>query len=618
MPAYERINMNLALRVRASFAVLLVCFFVLGLRLWYLQIVQGAFFREKSENNRLRSVYIPPPRGLILDRDGVVLAKNRPSFNIELVVEDTPDPEKTIGILASIVGQDPSQLHAQLKSQRSRRPFEPKVVLKDVSRDVVAKVAARRYELPGIIVSVIPARQYVYGDFAAHVLGYIREINRNQLDSPKYAGYRMGDLVGQYGVEARWERSLQGQRGIQAVIVNATGSRIAEASYDPERAGHNLTLTVDIDVQRAADDAMKNEKGAVVAMDPNTGEILALTSAPRFDPNMFTSEISAEQWQDLTSGKEQKLNNRAVQGAYHPGSVFKIFMDVAGLAEGVIGQRETVFCPGSMTVGHRVFHCHKHSGHGSVDHFGGLVQSCDVFFYTVGTRLGVDRIHDYATRFGLGEVTGLDIGEENPGLIPSTAWKKSYYKNPEDQKWYLGETPSVSIGQGAVTVTPLQIARGVSAVVNGGKVMKPYLVKKIEAGDGSFKDDDFKPEVVGNADVEKWVLDTVRKDMEGVVNDPRGTGKRAKLNEDLGISVGGKTGTAQVASGARTRVGEALSDHAWYVGVAPIEKPQIVVAALIENGGHGGVVAAPVVKQVMEAFFYKHLKQEGTSVSNVD
>jgi penicillin-binding protein 2 len=604
LTTYERPTLNLAVRARIALALLFLCFFAIGLRLWFLQIINGEYFRDKSENNRLRSVYIPPPRGLIYDRNGNTLVKNRPSFNIELVPEDSPDPRGSVIKLAHITGKDQNELLEAIKQQRKRRPFEPKVLIRDTTRDVVAKVIARRYDLPGVIVSVAPARHYVFGDLAAHVLGYIREITRQQLENPRYANYRLGDMVGQYGIESVWERLLQGQRGVQAVIVNAMGTKIGEASFDAERAGHNLTLTLDLESQKAADEALRDKRGAIVAMNPGTGEIIAMSSSPRFDPNLFTGEVSPEAWADLVSGSEKKLNNRAVQGSYHPGSVFKIFMSTAGLSEGVITPRDTVFCHGGLTVGNHFFRCHKKTGHGSVSLFEGVVQSCDVYFYTVGQRLGIDRIHDYAVRFGLGMPTGLELVEESAGLVPSTAWKKSYYKNPEEQKWYPGETPSVAIGQGAVVLTPLQIARGISALVNGGFVLRPYLVKKVESEDGTFRDDSFTPKILGKLDVEPWITETVRQGLVGVGNDPLGTGRRAQLGPEFpGITVAGKTGTAQVVGMEHGAVGKELKDHAWFAGYAPADKPELVVVALVENGGHGGVESAPLVRQVMEAFF---------------
>ena len=603
--SFERSSFNVTFRTQVAFCVSLIFFMILGARLWYLQVVQRDYFRERAENNRLRTVFIPPPRGLILDRGGKVIAKNRPAFDIDFVPEDAPHPREVVLKLAEILKRAPSELQEQLGSQNKRRRFEPKLLLRDVDRDTVAQIMARRFELPGILVTVTPTRDYVEGELAPHVLGYLREITGDQLKSPDFSGYRSGDLVGQFGLESQWERFLQGTRGVQRVIVNANGAKIGEASSEPSLPGHDIQITLDTDVQHAAKKAMEGKSGAVIALDARTGEILALTSAPTFDPNIFTQQISTDEWRELTTGPKRRLNNRVVQGEYPPGSVFKIIMAVAALAEGVTNTDERVNCPGWYQLGSRKFHCHKKEGHGSVDLKEAMMMSCDVYFYTMGQRLGVDRIHDYAVRFGLGSKTGLKLVSEATGLIPSTEWKRRFFKKPEDQKWYPGETPSVAIGQGAVTVTPLQIARALAALVNGGKVLTPHLVKAIRSVDGNFKDDDFKPEVQSELGVDPKILKTVRDTLFGVVNDKRGTAIRARLDDAFGITVAGKTGTAQAASLQLSAGNEQLGDHAWFAAYAPTDNPEIVVVTLVENGGHGGVTSAPVVKQVMEAYFSK-------------
>ncbi|NMC63093.1 MAG: penicillin-binding protein 2, partial [SAR324 cluster bacterium] len=303
----EKPQLNLTLRITLAFGVVLGAFFIIALRLWYLQILRGDFFRDRSENNRLRTIYLPPPRGLILDRNGIMLAKTRPSFNVELIAEDCPDPKSTIARLSQLLAVDNNMLMERLKDHKRRRRFEARLLLKDVSRDTVAIVSAHKWELPGVIINVVPTRDYQFQSVAAHVIGYIREINKNQLENPKFAGYQMGDEVGQYGLEARWEKTLQGKRGVQNIIVNATGSKVKDFSFEPEKAGHNLTLTLDLKVQQAADLALQGKRGAIVAMDPRNGEILAMSSSPAFDPNIFTRDISTELWNELTTGKGKIL-----------------------------------------------------------------------------------------------------------------------------------------------------------------------------------------------------------------------------------------------------------------------------------------------------------------------
>jgi len=593
MPAIEKNGLNMQMRVRRAFALACTAFLLIVATLWYLQVVRGAHYRERSENNRLRAVFVPPPRGVILDRNGEVLVKNRPAFNVELVLEDCPKPDAVIDRLAAILDVDAEEIRARLKTQGSRRRYEPKVLLKDIDRDRVARVMAHRYELPGVVVNVTPTRDYPHGNVAAHVLGYIREISQSQLEAERYKEYRRGDIIGQFGVESTLEPQLRGKRGVEFVVVNATGSRIGGSSFDPASPGADVRLTIDLPAQRAADTALRNKAGAVVALSPKTGEILALSSTPAFDPNIFTSELEPATWRELTTGRARPMTNRAVQGTYAPGSVFKMIVAAAALAEGVTTPSERIFCPGYLNFGGRPFKCHKHSGHGSVDLYDSLVQSCDVYYYTIGQRLGVDRIHDYALRFGLGKPTGLELVHEARGIIPSTEWKRTFFKNPANKKWFPGETLSVAIGQGAVTTTPLQLALSMAALVNGGFVVRPSLTV---SGDG-------EPSERRAIEVDGKIRKIVADALIGVVADPRGTGHRARLPADLGVSVGGKTGTAQVVSLEKAGGHAHLADNAWFVGFAPAEDPAIVVAALVENGGHGGSAAAPVVRAVMEAFF---------------
>lgn len=608
--SYEKISINVGLRIKVALGICTALFFLVILRLWYLQILRGDYFRDRSENNRLRTVFLAPPRGNILDRHGRVLVRNRPAFNIDLVTEDSLDPQQTVRNLAQILGLDPEALVSKVtRPQRKRRRFEAKLILKDMSRDMLARVVARRHALPGVQINVVPAREYVYGEFATHALGYIREVTSGELESASYSGYRSGDLVGKSGVEKAQEYLLHGQRGVRQVIVNALGTRIGESYFEAERAGHNVTATLDYDLQLAAEKGLKDQTGAVVALNPHTGEVLAMVSHPGFDPNIFTGELTPEVWRSLVFGEENRLNNRAVQGLYPPGSVFKMIMATAGLAEEVISPQEFIRCPGYFRVGRsRLFRCHKKAGHGLMNLKNALKQSCNVYFYTVGQRLGVDRIHAYATHLGLGLKTGLGLVEEPAGLIPSTEWKRTYFMRAEDKKWYPGETPSVSIGQGAVVVTPLQVARALAALVNGGKVMRPYIVSKIESHDGSFKDESFAPEQVDNVGADPKVLKHVREGLFAVVNEAGGTGRRARLDEKYGVTVGGKTGTAQLRNTENMQAES--KDLAWFAGYAPADKAELVVVALVEAGGHGGVTAAPIVRQVMEAYFKDRVRAE--------
>lgn len=604
MYSYEKLSVNPQPRVAGALAIVLATFFVLTARLWFLQVIRGEHFKELSENNRVRTVFIPPPRGEMQDRNGIVLVKNRPSFNVELSMTDVRDLDQVLARLAQIVDLPVESLKERVEKQPAPR-FRPRILMRDIPRDLVAQIVSRQSELPGIRIQPLPLRWYIHGDFAAHVVGHIREISRKELSQPRYQPYyRAGDLIGKFGLEMQWEHYLQGRRGTREIVVNVHGSKIRE--FPPrERAypGNTLQLTLDYHIQKRADEVMQDKKGAVVALDPNTGDVLALSSAPRFDPNIFTGELSEKEWASLVAGPERPLNNRAVQGTYPPGSVFKMIMGVAGLAEKVVSNETTAYCPGFHRFGNRTYHCHKRTGHGTVDLIEALMVSCDVYFYILGQRLGVNRIHEYATRFGLGTPTGLELVHEASGLVPSTEWKKRRYAGTEEARWFPGETLSVAIGQGATTSTPLQIAVAMAALVNGGKVLKPRLVQGVLSASGEVRDNSFGVDVVRNVEVDSSVLAVVRKGMEEVVQNIKGTGKRARLPEEWGISVAGKTGTSQVVSLDRKGDDSRFEHHAWFVGYAPAEKPEIVVAALLENAGHGGVAAAPVVQQVLSSYF---------------
>lgn len=602
--ASEKLHINVPLRAMMFFGLGISFFFIIALRLWYLQVIHGGEFRIQAENNRRRTFFVPPARGVILDRNGHILVKNRPSFNIEFITEDSPDPEATIEELSQIVHVPSKDLIKRLAENGKRRRFEPKILVRDVDRDLLAKVASQKYRLPGVIINVVPTREYVHGTLAAHVLGYIGEISGEQLERRKSDGYMIGDIVGKYGVEGIMEKDLQGKRGRQEIIVDATGNRIDidKDSSEPDAPGHAVSLSIDYEVQQAAETAMDGKKGAVVALDPNTGEVLALVSHPAFDPNMFTHQVSQQDLTDLYSGKEKKLRDRAIQDTYAPGSVFKIFMSVAGLATGEITPNWKATCPGSYRFGGRDFHCWKKTGHGVVDLHSAIVQSCDVFFYNLGHKLEIDAISKYAMLFGLGEKTGIELDSEEAGVMPSREWKHK----AKHERWYPGETISVSIGQGYIAITPMQIARGLAAIVNGGKVFVPTVVKRVQSKDGTFSDE-IKPNLLRQLDIKPELLEIVKEGMAGVVGDPRGTGHNASLKKEFGIDVGGKTGTAQVAALQLHKKGTATDDHAWFAGYAPVNNPQIVTVALVENGGHGGSAAAPVVKLAMEAFFDKRM-----------
>jgi penicillin-binding protein 2 len=602
MPFADRPNINLSPRIKGAAILVVFLISLLVIRLWYLQILKGSYFRNLSENNRIRSVYIQAPRGLIFDRNGELWASNRPAFNVELIKEDCPDEKKVLAKIEEIVELPAGSLSLNSPLSRRRRPFEPRVIMKDVSREVVAKIEARKAELPGVVIEATPTRDYLQGELGAHVTGYIREITKDQLDDSKYAGYQQGELVGQFGLESHLEEMIHGVRGLKRIEVNAMGVRIGEFSSESERMGNDIHLTINSEMQRAAVEGLAGKKGAVVALDVNTGEILTMVSMPAYDPNIFTGEVKPDVWNDLINGRPSKLNNRVLQAAYPPGSVFKVITGLAGLSEKVVTPRDKVYCPGYYQFAGRNYRCHKKTGHGYVDFESALIQSCDVYYYSLATKLGIDVINSYATRLGLGAPSGLGLAHESRGLVPSTEWKRLYFKKPEDKVWYPGETLSVVIGQGATTTTPVQIAKMIAAIANGGKLLRPQLVREIRGGDNNLLQG-FTPEVLSQIDLDPNILKLVRKALVGVVNDPRGTGGRSKLKKFPDRIVAGKTGTSQVVALEARLKHEDFEDHAWFAAYAPEEAPEVAVAVLVENGGHGGAAAAPVAGMVLEKYF---------------
>ncbi|MBW2348445.1 MAG: penicillin-binding protein 2 [Deltaproteobacteria bacterium] len=586
---------------RATLVVLAV-FALLVLRLWFLQIVNGWNYRAQSENNRIHLQDIPPFRGLIFDRHGRMLVDNRPAYDLCLIPEEIQDRRALFARLKRLVGLDPALVKERLREAPRGYPFRPVRVKRGLSRDDLAVIETHRFNLPGVTIRVAPQRVYLYGALAAHVLGYLGEISDKELRSGEYPENRPGDLIGKSGVELRWNRQLNGIRGGAQVEVDAAGRRLRTISRVPPTPGANLYLTLDFRLQRLAERLLEGKRGAVVAMDPRSGEILAMASSPAFDPNRFIKGIDKKSWERMVRGGSFPLQNRATAGQYPPGSVFKIVVAVAALEEGVVTPEEKIVCHGSYTLGNRVYRCWKKWGHGAVDFHRAVVESCDVYFYELGKRLGVDRIARYARMLGLGSKTGLDLGGERPGLIPTTRWKWKRWGTP----WQGGETLSTAIGQSFVLATPIQAANLIATIFNGGNLYVPQVTRWLGGG-GRGALQEFRPVKRGKAHISPKTLALLREALTGVVNEPRGTGSRARVE---GVTVAGKTGTAQVVAMEREKVrGEKeklppeFNDHAWFVAAAPAENPLLAVAVLIENGGHGGSAAAPIAGSLMRAFF---------------
>jgi penicillin-binding protein 2 len=595
-------------------AFMLLVFGVFFVRLFQLQVIQTDDLRLRSLHNSVRTLRVEAPRGDIVDRDGRVLAATRPAFGVQMIPHDVRHPDVVIPALAQLIDRDPRELRTQIGTPRGRLRFQPIRLAGDLSDEQYAGVESHLFALPGVVSDRRPRRHYVGGELLAHVLGYIGEIQSGQLAQRSYADYQQGEVIGQAGIEGVEQEALRGRAGGVNQIVDVAGRVIADIDKIDPVPGGSVQLTIDIDLQAAAEAAFLPETpdeharvGSAVALDVHSGDVLAMVSKPSFDPNEFAGGIEAVNWKRLLADKLKPIQNRAISGQYPPGSTYKAIVAAAGLQAGLIDPNRRIFCPGYFRLGNRTYKCWKHEGHGSVDLHRALVESCDVYFYTVGRDLGIDRLFQIATGFSLGHPTGIPLPHESSGLIPSSEWKQRVRKEP----WLAGETISASIGQGFNLVTPLQLAVAYGAIANGGTIVRPRLVLRTSDADGRLVD---VPAVESSVrvPVRREFLDLVRSGLEGVVEEPHGTGARARVT---GVRVAGKTGTAQAVALKRTEgIDEAkmpweLRDHAWFVGFAPAEAPEIVVAALVEHGGHGGSAAAPVVQKVLQRYFEKRAVQ---------
>ena len=595
-PIEDRRSVTIRLVVlQVGFAVV---FAMLAFSFWYFQVVQHQKFKELAENNHQRTIALRAPRGVMLDRNGEVLVENRSSFTISIVREHTKDLDRTIRDLSAVAGLDVKYVQEVVNRYRREPAYRPIVVVEDASLAQVAAVLARKAEMPDVQVDKVPTRQYPADSFAAHLFGYVGEASEGQVET---GGLHSGAIVGQAGVEKTYNKLLMGEDGARLVKVNSMGREIDLVDEIPPTSGRRVQLTIDNDLQRAAEEGFKagGFNGAAVVMDPRTGEVLAFTSRPGYDPNDFAAGVERATWNGLLNDPLKPLQNRAIQGLYSPGSTFKIVVAVAALEESVVSPNFRVSCGGGATFYGRYFQCHKKGGHGSVDMREAMEKSCNVYFYTLGNMTGVDKIHKWATLLGLGEKTGIDLPNEVSGLVPSTEWKRKRY----NEKWYAGETISVSIGQGQVSITPVSLAVMMSTVANGGTRFIPQLLKAVDEGKG------WKP-VQPQAPKSRVQLkpETVQALHDGLfyVVNRAGTGGRARIP---GRDVSGKTGTAQVISltggkQAAGRTARDLRDHGWFVFFAPRDNPEIAGAIFGEHNEHG-YYSAPIAKYVIETYFAK-------------
>ena len=592
---------------RALYAAFVLLFFfaIIVSRLWFLQIQKGEYYRNLADSNRVRYLEVAAPRGNVVDRYGREIVTNRPSFNVVWVREDNKIDDEWLKKITKILGIDVSEILEKIRKMAHNPGHIPVRLAEDIDWETVAKIENNRMDLPGIKIEVVPLRVYHWGNHASHLIGYLAEINKEDLAASEQGVYRGGDLVGKMGLERLREKDLRGEKGRNYMEVNALGFEQKNLKGIEPLPGNDLRLTLDMELQKAAEEIMDEHDyaGAVVALEANSGRLLVLASAPALHIDEFVGGISHKAWKGMLDNPHHPLVNKLVQGQYPPGSTYKPITAVAGLAEGVITPDSVIYCPGYYRFGNRTYRCWKRGGHGAVNLKRALAESCDVYFYQVGQRLGVDRLAKYAKLFGFGHRTGVEMEHEKAGLVPTAAWKKNRF----GKSWQEGETLSIAIGQGFNLVTPVQLALMTAALANGGTLYKPTLVEEVKDPDGHVIES-FKPVVLERLKGQGRNLKLVREGLVEAVNGKRGTGKRARVS-DKSILVGGKTGTAQVVRLKQySHLKEAdipykYRDHALFICFAPAENPEIVVAVVVEHGLHGGSAAAPVARAVLEKYF---------------
>lgn len=594
-------------RIKIATFIAWLIFSIMVIRLFQMCIIEKETYVKLSEINRQKIIPVEPKRGIIYDRNGVPLVKNMPYFVAVLSPEYVP--AEKLPEIGNFLNISTDELIEKIKNRRSE--LEPVVIKEGLTFEEVARIEARHSDYPGLSILATTIRTYLHGTTGAHLIGYLGRVTEEQWKSLSLEGVPPNAFVGQWGVEKIYDQALRGKYGKKIIEVDAMGHQIRLLGEVPPENGRDIVLSIDIELQRAMEEAYGSRAGAFVALNPLTGEILALGSLPSFDPNRFARGIDPEYWQRLSEDPGHPLLNRVFQSQYPPGSVFKIITAIAALEEGIIKPSTTFHCSGGIPFGNRYFRCWKKEGHGTMNLKQAIVESCDVYFYEVGRLVGIDRIAKYAKALGLGTPSGLEIVSEKKGIVPSSEWKLKAIGQP----WYPGETLSASIGQGYVSTTPFQLARMIAAIANGGSLKTPTLLK-IQGppmGQNLVQQTTDSSNGRGSEEgltISEKTLNFIRDSLKGVVNDDTGTGGAARLEH---IEVAGKTGTAQVISKALDghKLSEKQRDHAWFVAFAPVQNPEIAMAVFVEHGGHGGAVAAPIARVGLEKFF----KKKGESIS---
>ncbi|MGQ0732639.1 MAG: penicillin-binding protein 2 [Acidobacteriota bacterium] len=582
-------------RLSALRAVVLSVFAVLAGTFWFLQVAQHARYEAMAEDNHQRTLPLRAPRGIIFDRHGEVVVENRHSFNISILREYSKDLDRTIDLLAAVTGVSAGEVRELVSRRRHEAVFRPIVVITDASLAQVAAVTARRRELPDVVIQEVPTRRYPSDSLAAHLIGYVGEANETQVTD---GGFALGAIVGQTGVEKAYNQMLMGEDGARRVVVNSIGREIRELDELPPVEGRRIRLTIDLAMQKAAEEAFRafGYWGSAIVLDPRTGDVLTLVSLPAYDPNAFSSGIGRAAYNALLTDQLRPLQNRAIQGRYSPGSTFKLVVATAALEEGVVSPSQQIFCGGGATFYGRYFKCHLAGGHGYVDLRHAIERSCNVYFYTVGNMLGVDRIHEWGVRLGLHGRSGIDLPNEQDSLVPSSEWKKQR----TGERWYAGETISVAIGQGQNSVTPMSLAVMMATLANGGQRIVPRLVTGVDDG-GGWQPVEQKDQPAPSA-LNPETVQSIHDGLWLAVNGA-GTARRARIE---GRDVAGKTGTAQVISiqgRERARNSEKdLRDHGWFVFMVPRDNPELAGVVFAEHSEHG-YLAAPIARHVIETYY---------------
>ncbi len=570
-------------RLNDLFILIILCFVVILINLWYLQIIKGKEFEQRAINNCIRSLVEEAPRGEVYDELGRLLVTNRPAVNFSIIPAEVSDYKSLLDDLSIIVPIDSSNIVAKIQSKRLN-PFQALTIKRDLEKDKIIIIEEQKYKFKGTLLTVQPERKYLYQNLAAHMLGYVNEISEEELKIPAFNHLTGGDVIGKVGLERYYDSYLRGEKGNKEVEVDALGREITTIRVLKPIAGNDIYLTLNSELQRFIEKQMFDKNGAVIVSEPFTGRILAMASHPDYNPNIFTEQLTVAQWQEIAQNKDNVLNNRNIQSVYPPGSVFKLITAIAALEESVVNKNSKIYCPGYFQLGNLSFKCWKEHGHGNQAIIEAIANSCNVFFYTVGQKLGIDKLNYYASLMGFGEKIGIDLPGEQEGLLPSGDWKRKTI----NEQWYPGDTVNLSIGQGFLLVTPLQIHNMLCLIANEGLYLRLHNVEKIISPSGEVIQE-FKPELIKKIDISQDTFRIIKEGMKKVVEG--GTGRLANIEE---VKIAGKTGTAQNPQG---------ENHAWFIGFAPYDQPEICVTILVENGGDGSAAAAPIAATIIQKYF---------------